>query len=143
MTLRRRRRSLCPRIECLEARLVLANIGVNLVNVAPWTGDPLFVDLHNIFHAWGPGSDPWTQTPAVPVNSNSYPLENASAWGDVTGYPNGDYQLSYQGTGTVSFSDVGYLSGPLVKGSNGVTTGTVVINKSLGNGQSLVIPSRG
>ena len=143
MTLRRRRRSVCPRIECLEARLVLANIGVNLVNVAPWTGDPLFVDLHNIFHAWGPGSNPWTQTPAVPVNSNSYPLENASAWGDVTGYPNGDYQLSYQGTGTVSFSDVGYLSGPLVKESNGVTTGTVVINKSLGNGQSLVISVKG
>ena len=80
MTLRRRRKSLCPRIECLESRLVLANIGVNLVNVAPWTGDPLWVDLHNVFHAWGPGSNPWTQTPAVPVNSNNYPLENASTW---------------------------------------------------------------
>ncbi len=143
MALRRRRKSLRPRIECLESRLVLANIGVNLATNVAWTGDPLWVDLHNVFGAWGPGNDPWQQTPAVPVNSDSYPLENASAAADIAGYPDGNYQLSYQGTGTVTFSDVGSLAGPLVKGSNGVTTGTVVVNHKLGDGQNLVLSVTG
>jgi len=134
MTLRRRRKSLFPRIEHLEPRLVLSDIGINLASNATDTNDPIWVDVHNTFVGWGAG---------VPVNSDNYPLENASTGTNLGGYPDGNYLLSYQGTGTVTFSGIGYLAGPLVTGSNGVTTGTVVINHQLGNGKFLFISVSG
>ena len=59
--------------------------------------------------------------------------------GNLLNYPDGDYQLSYQGTATVSFSGIGYLAGPVTTNRNGLSTGTVVIDHSLGNGQLLLM----
>ena len=44
----------------------------------------------------------------------------------VTNYPVGNYQFSYTGGGTVSFSGAGQLVGPVTV-SGGVTTGTVAV----------------
>jgi len=134
MTPHRRRTSLFPRIEHLEPRLVLSDIGVNLASNASDAGDPIWVDVHNTFSGWGSG---------VAVNSDSYPLEDATTGADLQYYPDGDYLLSYQGTGTVAFSGIGSLAGPVVTGSNGVSTGTVVINHQQGNGWELFITVSG
>ena len=90
--------------------------------------------MHNLFRSWGPLDHPEAGGPAIPVNANNYPLAPASTIADLAAYPDGDYQLSYQGTATVSFSGIGSLSGPLVT-EGGVTTGTVVIDHNQGDGR--------
>ncbi len=126
-------RRLRPQMAELESRLVLSNIGVVLDFNSPESGSPVWVDVHNLFNTWGSVSSPWTDQGQIPVNSDNYPLEPASTFANLNDYPDGDYQLSYQGSGTVSFSGIGSLSGPLVT-SNGVTTGTVVVNKTTSPG---------
>ena len=71
------------------------------------------------------------------MNADNYPLAPASAGARLDSYPDGDYQLSYQGTGTVTFSGIGYLAGPVTTNSNGVSTGTVVIDHDLSAGSFL------
>ncbi len=122
----------------LEPRLVLSptagpasNIGVNLNFNSPWAGDPVWVDVHNLFRSWGPVNNPWATSPAPAVNSDNYPLAPASTLANVANYPDGMYQLSYQGTGTVAFSGIGQLVGPITT-VNGVSTGTVQISHSFG-----------
>ena len=53
-----------------------------------------------------------------------------------TTIPNGTYEFSYTGTATVTFSDIGQLAGPVTV-SNGVTTGTVIVNHATGDGMIL------
>jgi len=134
MKLRRRRKSLFPRVECLEPRLVLSDIGVNLAENVSYTGDPLWVDVHNDVPAWAP---------TTAVNADNYPLEAVSTSANLQHYPDGNYQLSYQGTGTVTFGGIGYLAGPVVTGSNGVSTGTVVVNHQLRPNNILTITFAG
>ena len=50
----------------------------------------------------------------------------------MTNYPVGNYQFSYTGGGTVSFSGAGVLTGPVTV-SGGVTTGTVAVSSTSGN----------
>ena len=135
----RRRRLARPRIENLESRVTPSNIGVNLNANAPYLGDYIWVDVHNLFSTWSPVSG----TATVPVNSDNYPLAPATAYADLADYPDGNYQLSYQGTATVSFTGIGYLAAPVVTDSNGVSTGTVVIDHELGNGTNLRLTVNG
>ena len=137
MILRFRRRSVRPRLEALELRVTPSNIGVNLSSNTQFTGDYIWTDVHNLFSPWGQVGSPGQTTPAIPLNADNYPLAPASTFADLLDYPDGDYQLSYQGTATVSFSGIGYLAGPVVTNSSGVSTGTVVIDHDLGNGTNL------
>ena len=68
---------------------------------------------------WELVGDPSETTPVIPVNANDYPLVPATTFANLLSYPDGDYQLSYQGTATVSFGGIGYLAGPVVTNSNG------------------------
>jgi hypothetical protein len=120
-----------PRIETLESRVTPSNIGVNLAPNSQYSGDFIWVDVHNLFAPWGQVDAPGVYTPAIPVNANNYPLAPAAAGANLLNYPDGDYQLSYQGTATLTFSGIGYLAGPVVTNSSGVSTGTVVINHDL------------
>ena len=110
---------------------LLAISAVNLNGNNQYAGQDIWVDLHNDFGSWA--APIGTSGPAPAVNADGYPLAPGSTAANVASYPDGDYALSYQGTGTVSFSGIGSLAGPLVT-NNGVTTGTVVINHSTGNG---------
>lgn len=123
----------------LESRVVMSstatpasNIGVNL-NSNTAAGDPMWVDVHNVFRTWGPFNNFWATSPAPPVNSDNYPLAPASTWANLGSYPDGAYQLSYQGTATLTFSGIGQLVGSITT-SNGVSTGTVQVNHALGTG---------
>ena len=62
------------------------------------------------------------------MNSDYYPLANATTSANLAYYPDGNYQLSYQGTGTVSFGGIGSLASPITTDSNGVHTAAVLIN---------------
>src|SRR5262249_33112644 len=105
MMLRRRRQCARPHIEKLESRVTPTNIGINLNANVSYLGDYIWVDVHNLFKDWGPPNNAGGS--GVPVNANNYPLAPASTDADLSDYPDGDYQLSYQGAGTVSFSGIG------------------------------------
>ena len=144
MMLRARRRSARPGFEQLESRVTPTDIGVNLNFNSAYNGEYTWVDVHNLFNSWGPAGDPSGGGPSgVAVNSDNYPLAPASAAVRLSYYPDGDYQLSYQGTGTVSFTGIGYLAGPVTTNSSGVSTGTVVVNHDLGNGMTLILTVTG
>ena len=128
------RRFLRPRFEGLEARVVLSNIGVNLDSNSAWVGNPIWVDVHNLFNPWQPGTNPWTEAPEAAVNADNYPLETASTLANMQYYPDGDYQMSYQGQATISFFGIGTLVGPVVTNSSGVSTGTVLVDHNSGQG---------
>ena len=132
------RRFHSPEFMDLEPRLVLSSagtpasdIGVNLNGNSPWAGDPVWVDVRNLFNAWGPVNNVWATSPAPPVNSDNYPLAPASTMAVLANYPAGLYQLSYEGTGTLTFSGMGKLVGSITT-SNGVSTGTVELNPAFG-----------
>ena len=67
----------------------------------------------------------------VPLTADGYPLADAETYFAVTNYPVGNYQFSYTGGGTVSFSGAGVLAGPVTV-SGGVTTGTVAVSTHFG-----------
>ena len=132
---RPRRRNLIPAAERLEPRIALsAEIGVNLGPNTEWNNDPIWTDLHNLASSWTPthGLKPCSEPPTAilwQMPRSAFATEN---------YPDGNYEFSYTGAGTVAFSDVGQLAGPVTV-SDGVTTGTVVVNHALGDGNWLTM----
>ena len=124
---RRRRTKFLPGAESLEPRIALSMaIGVNLSPNSPYNGDPIWTDLHNLATAWVPLSGS-----SLALSADGYPLANAAVSFSTQNYPDGDYEFSYTGAGSVTFSGVGQLAGPVTV-SGGVTTGTVVVNNPLG-----------
>ncbi len=83
--------------------------------------DPLWTDLHNLASPWVPASGS-----TLALTADGYPLANASTYFSLENYPAGNYQFSYTGSGTVSFSGSGQVVGPVTT-SGGVTTGTVAV----------------
>jgi hypothetical protein len=129
---RTNRHGFVPRGESLEPRIVLsAEVGINLDLNASYNNDPIWTDLHNLASKWYPSSGS-----TVALTADGYPLANASTSFVTANYPNGTYGFSYTGSGTVTFSDVGQSMGPVTV-SNGVTTGTVVVNHLLYDGSTL------
>jgi hypothetical protein len=124
---RLRRSSFLPLAEHLESRVALsAQVGVNLTA----SNDPIWTDLHNLtINSWTALS---SSSATVPMTSDDYPLVNASISFNLTNYPSGDYGFSYTGGGTVTFSGDGVLLAPPTA-SDGVTTGTVVVNNPAGS----------
>ena len=114
-----------PGAEGLEPRIVLsAQIGVSLDFNTWYAYNPIWTDLHNLASTWTPAG--------VALTADGYPLANASTQFAVINYPAGNYQFSYTGGGTVSFSGDGQLVGPVTV-SGGVTSGTVAVSgNSLG-----------
>ncbi len=131
-----RRKRHRPSLELLEPRITPSNIGVNLTFNYLTAGQDVWVDVGKLFGAWGAPVGPTGSAtgPAPAVNADNYPLAPASTGARLGSYPDGDYQLSYQGTGIVTFSGIGYLAGPVTTNSDGVSTGTVVIDHDLGAG---------
>ena len=135
---RMRRRNFVPATECLEYRTLLnADIGVNLGTNSQTYSDPIWTDLHNLAYPWEAPSTTSgfaAADTAIPLTADTYPLANAATTFNLANYPDGNYQFSFTGTATVTFSDIGQLAGPVTV-SNGVTSGTVVVNHNTGDGQ--------
>jgi hypothetical protein len=85
------------------------SIGTNVDAISYFSTLGPFHDLAAEFNRWGSlakPSDPETNT--APLNADNYPLADAAAITFATGYPTGDYAVSYRGTGTVSFAKYGH-----------------------------------
>jgi NPCBM/NEW2 domain len=132
-----RRVKLLPEAEVLECRQLLsADVGINLDADSNASNDPIWTDLRNYSFPWeAPNTTigPAAPDTAIPLTADSYPLANAATTFNLTNYPNGNYQFSYTGTATVTFSDIGQLAGPVTV-SGGVTSGTVIVNHGTGDG---------
>ena len=85
-----------------------AEIGVSLQGNAVEGISPMWTDLHNLAVAWKPISG----STSVPLTADGYPLTDAQTYFAVTNYPVGNYQFSYTGGGTVSFSGAACSRGP-------------------------------
>ena len=135
---RSRPRNFFPAAEGLEPRVLLSsNIGINLDSNNPYANDPIWTDLRNLAFQWEPPSRTigWTNPdPSIPLTADDYPLANATTSFNMANYPDGNYEFSYTGSATVAFTDIGQLAGPVTV-SNGVTTGTVVVNQGPATGR--------
>ena len=79
-------------------------VGTNLDGLADYDTISPFNDLTAEFRNWARPATPWVPDGSIPKTLDNYPLADASAITFASGYPTGDYEVSYRGTGTVSFS---------------------------------------
>jgi hypothetical protein len=121
---RQRRNAFRPEPEGLEPRIALssAQIGINLDGNYWGDGSPIWTDLRNQSTGWSA-----TNGSTLALTADGYPLADASTSFDAIGYPSGDYQFSYTGSGTLSFTGGSQIVGPVTT-TNGVTTGTIQVN---------------
>jgi hypothetical protein len=99
--------------------------GVNLGALYQGDKQEVWVDIRHNFTPWRPATQ---GGPAVPLTPQGYPLADASTWELIPDYPDGDYDVSYKGTATLSFSGVGKLAGQPTLGSDGLYHATLQVN---------------
>jgi hypothetical protein len=124
----RKRNMFRPQGYLLEDRRLLS-VGVNLTFSTPYDADPMWVDLTKAFREWNPYANVWDGATPVPTTSQGYPLVDASSFVALAHNPTGVYQFSYQGTGNFTFSGAGALQGPVVRGPDGISRGTVLVTR--------------
>ncbi|APW60403.1 NPCBM/NEW2 domain-containing protein [Paludisphaera borealis] len=109
---------------------MLSGVGVNLLVNYQYQGDAVWTNVSRLMGEWGDinKANWWTADPSLPTNSLNSPLVDASTYAYLTNYPDGVYQVSYEGTATLDFWGVGHLVSPLVKGADGVTRGQVKVS---------------
>lgn len=103
---------------------------VNVEGNGFWTVGPTWTDLTKLLSPWGRYDSPWASDSSIPVNSDGYPLVDAGAGTPMVGYPLGTYTLRYEGTGEVTVVGLGRLSGPVVKGPDGVWQAPVIVDQT-------------
>ena len=115
-----------------------------LKGISPWGGEPDFVDVRHNFLPWGSwDANGYHPDPNLKLTAQGYPLSTASTYGFLTNYPDGTYQVSYQGTASLDFEGIGKNNGPFTLGSDGYYHGSITINHSWYNGSSLVLHATG
>ena len=72
----------------------------------------------------------YSPDPSLPLTSTGYPLASAGTYANIANYPDGLYQVSYQGTATLSFLGVGQLTTPPTLGSDGLYHAVLTVNHS-------------
>jgi len=81
-----------------------ANIGINLDGMADYASISPFNDLATMFRGWGTIATPYQPDASIPLTADNYPLADAGTITYALSYPDGEYQVSYDGTGSLSFS---------------------------------------
>jgi hypothetical protein len=131
-------------VEALEGRTLLSSYGVVLKGISPYGGEPVFVDVRHNFIPWGSWDvNGYHPDPSLQLTAQGYPLSNASTYAFLTNYPDGIYQVGYQGTATLNFDGIGKNNGSFVLGSDGYYHGSITINHAWYDGQSLVLHASG
>jgi len=116
----------------------VVKVGTNLDGLSYFDTIGPFNDLATEFNKWGQVATPWIPDGTIPKSLDNYPQADAGAITFASGYPSGDYQVSYRGTGTVSFSRYHSVDGvnqkmddldfaPVL--SDGIWKGTVHLEK--------------
>ena len=120
-----------PSFETVESRTLLNGAGVNLEFNWSYHGDSIWTEVSNAMLAWNSPDRSlyWKQDPTIPTSPQGYALRDASASVHLDNYPDGLYQVSFKGTVEVEFWGIGKLTGPLVRGADGVTRGQILVSK--------------
>jgi hypothetical protein len=105
------------------------NAGINLEGNGYGTAGPTWVDVSKLLNGWGQLASPWVADPNIPVDPYGYPLVDAGTGTPMNGYPLGTYNLSYEGSGTVTIFGLGHLAGPITTAGN-VHTGQIIVDKT-------------
>ncbi|AMV38939.1 NPCBM/NEW2 domain-containing protein [Planctomyces sp. SH-PL62] len=129
MTKPRRRSGYRPGFDQMERRALLSGTGVNLPVNADYIPEAFWTDIQKSMGGWGLAdrSKYWQIDKTIPTTEEGYALAPASASAKLDYYPDGAYQVSFAGTATLEFWGVGELAAPMVKGSDGITRGTVIV----------------
>jgi hypothetical protein len=90
-------------------------IGMNLDGMADYATISPFTDLATLFRKWAPVETPWEPDDTIPRTADNYPLADAAAITFATGYPSGEYQVSYRGAGDVAFARYHNVDGENLK----------------------------
>jgi hypothetical protein len=108
------------------AALLCANVvhgqvdgGINIEANNYWNTDDAWANVANSLSSWNVSS---SSEPPLTYTSDGYPLEAAGASTWLLDYPLGTYQVSYTGSGTVSFSGLGITCTESDIVTNGNTT---------------------
>ena len=105
--------------------------GINVGTNSAYTGDATWTDVRHLFLPWGEFSGThYSPDPSLPLTSTGYPLAPAGTYAEINNYPDGVYQVSYQGTATLSFWGVGQLTTPATLGSDGLYHALLSVNHS-------------
>ncbi|HSH93899.1 MAG TPA: hypothetical protein VK968_07120, partial [Roseimicrobium sp.] len=99
-----------------------AVVGINLNVNDTWRTSALWVDTANLLSRWGKFNVPANVNPSLTYTADGYPLQSASAWMQLKGYPDGVYKLSFDGAATVTISSMGSIvAGSMVTVGNTTT----------------------
>lgn len=87
--------------------------GMHLGAPQDWTPGRVLVNVAKLFRRWGHAGTPWVANPSLVLTADGYPAnQSASALTYLAEYPDGDYKVSYKGTGTLTFSGGFALASP-------------------------------
>ena len=121
----------CPRTLAAPPERKDVAFGVNLDGNADWMTAKIWVNVKNLFRAWGKPGKPWEELKDIRLTADGYPLQDAEALTYLRGYPDGPYLISYEGTGKVTFGGMGTLDGKPEQ-RRGVTTGRLIVKRARG-----------
>jgi hypothetical protein len=99
-------------------------IGTNLDGIAEFSPIAPFVDLTTMFRGWGSLATPYQPDASIPKTADNYPLVDAGAITFANAYPDGDYQVSYEGQANLSFTGLN-ASFQVTSSSGGITRGVL------------------
>ena len=111
-------------------------IGVNLSPITDFTIGHPFINIAKGLRAWQLPGRYIGELPEDDLTGNDYPKVDAHTIHYMKGYPDGDYLLSYEGTGEIDAGSMGTRNGPLVT-ADGVTTGVITIDRE-GTGRNIL-----
>src|SRR5688572_17337820 len=84
-----------------------AYVATNLDGLSDWGTIGAFANLARTFRPWGSTDLPYTPDPNLPLTEDGYPLADAGTVTYAYSYPDGVYQVSWEGSGELSFVGMG------------------------------------
>jgi hypothetical protein len=103
---------------------------VNLWMNTDYACDGAWVDASKSLRRWGHPARPWQEAPTLKLSKEGYPLSDAGALSFLRGYPDGRYQLTFEGTGRVNVGGKGSLVSPIT--TSGIVHSGIVLIKHKG-----------
>jgi hypothetical protein len=89
------------------ARTHYATVGTNLDGIADYSTIGPFVDLTRMFRDWGRPLTAYEPDKSIERTEDNYPLEDAGAITYARTYPNGVYEVTWDGSADLSFMGTG------------------------------------
>lgn len=108
------------------------DLAINVDGFADWMSSRAFIDASAMFRRWGMAGAGWQENPALKLTADNYPLADSDAVSLLRGYPEGVYQLRYEGTATVNFVGFAQIVPGSLQKAHGQTTARVQVNAHKG-----------